>query len=221
MKKIELFLSLVLLVVVSLVIVSCGGSGTKTEATEEKTAEETKEAVVPAANQLFGELPAMVSDYKNKIADLESEMKNNKDMDKAVKLNKELKDTKDEADKSVENYIKNLSKPITVPVIQEGNKELYKISEMVVEKGYFKNITFKANVEIIKLPLPGGTIYVQFYAGEEPTSNWLMFRALGLKGGFTAGQVYQFGTGTNPEKLIGVTKIVAKTQADYEASKKK
>jgi hypothetical protein len=221
MKKIELFLLMVLLVVVSLVIVSCGGNGTKTGATEEKTTEATQPAVAPAANLIFGELPAMVSDYKKKIADLEAEIKNNKDMDKAVKLNKELKDTKDEADNAIENYIKNLSKPLTVPVIQEGNKELYKISEIVVEKGYFKNVTFKASVEIIKLPMPEGTIYIQFYTGEQPSSNWLIFRAVGLKGGFKEGQIFQFGTGTNPEKLIGVTKIVAKTRADYDASKKK
>lgn len=207
---------MVLLVVVILVIVSCGGSKTKNEATKEKTAEDTNTTVTLTENTLFGELPSMVSDYNKKIADIEDEMKNNKDTDKAVKLTKELKETKAEADNSIENYMKNLGKPLTVEIIQEGNKEFYKISEIVVEKANFKYAVCKAKVLTVMEPFPGDAIYIQLYAGEEPTSNWLILRAADVK---RAGHVYEFSTTVNPKKLIGITKAIVKTQADYKARK--
>jgi hypothetical protein len=214
MKKTYRLLAMILLSAGTMAITSCGGSGTKSESAGSK---ETT-AAASSGEQLFGKLPDIVMKYREKIDDKQAQIKKNKDLDRAFRLSKEMDELKEEADKTVGDYISDLGTPLTVPLVQEGNTEFYKITELRVESAKLKNAIVKSTVQILKEPFPGTMVYIQLFDGDQPTGKWILLMGRGVK---KAGESYEFSGGTNPANFAGVTKAVVKTEDDYKTSMKK
>jgi hypothetical protein len=206
MKRIELKLTIVLLIAVSIVMVSCGGNGTKSG--------DSKEGVSSSNDQLFGKVIEMVADYQDKLAENEADQKKNTDLDKAFKLSQEEKLLKEEAKNKVESYFNELKEPLAAQVVQEGDEGLYKITEVVLTKANFKNFMVKSDVEILDpSAMEGKTIHLQVFKGDEPTGKTI---ALGCsKVADKTAKVWEFTGGTYCSFLVGGTKLVSQSDSVY------
>ncbi len=212
MKKNVFYFSMLLLFVASFVLVSCGGNGTKSG---------NSEGTSSSGDQLFGKVPALAAKYKAEIAEKKDDLKKCTDMNKAFKLSKELELLEEEADTKIGELISNQDKPLVVPITQEGNKDFYKVSELSVIKADVSGLTVKADVEILKEPFPGSFLYLQAYTGENPLPDWIMISSVyGVKGEKKAGQVCQFTQRIPMSYITGATKLVAKTEEEYNARNK-
>ncbi len=103
---------------VSLLFTSCGGRGSDSIST----------------NEHLGDLPSIAKNYITKIEAKEEAIKQNTNMDKAFKLDKELNILKDEAENSVKDYIAN--NPINnLPFEQKGD-DPFTITDISVSQKY-------------------------------------------------------------------------------------
>jgi len=153
---------------------------------------------------------------KNNIASLEMKRKSIKNFENGVKLNREIKALKTKGDSSFANHINNFNHPLILPIKQEGNKVYYRLSEMIVVQATLKMIALRTNIDILKLPLPEDTIYIQLYTGDTPSKYWLKFVGQDLK---KVGNVCRFKAEIHSEDIIGITKAMARTLRDYESAK--
>jgi hypothetical protein len=205
MKKINRFISFFLLIGGSLINVSCRENWNKSE------------APTPTGKQLFGNLAILIENYHNRIVNLEARKKANaQSFEIGLALNREIKALKAEADSSIAKCINNFENPLILPVKQVGNRTSYRISEMIVEKATLNNIVMRANIKILREPLPGDTIYIQLYTGNAPSTNWIKF---GTSDSKKVGNICRFMAEIRSQCIIGVTKAVSKTQKDYDAVK--
>lgn len=98
---------------VSLLLISCGGGSDSV-----------------STNEYLGDLPGISKNYLDKIDAKKVEIKENTDRDKAFKLSKELKILKDEADKTVEDYLAN--SPITNLPFEQKVEKPFTITDVSV-----------------------------------------------------------------------------------------
>jgi hypothetical protein len=211
MKKNEMKLFIALLIFTTLGVISCVGEGTKPDG--------TSSSVSSGTDQIFGDLPELVSNYERKLAENKEDQKKNTDLDKAFKLSQEEKQLKEEANDKVESFFNNLKEPLTVPVTQEGDEGYYKISELVLTKVNFKNFMVKANIEVLDstyLKQNGFLgIHVQIYKDGAPSNRWIV---MGYRNGEKKGNVWEVEGGTYTSFLVGVTKLVVKPEAAWKES---
>jgi hypothetical protein len=207
MKKTKKILLVSLLIFTAVGVISCGGGSSSDNSS--------------GGSQLFGELPQMAAKYQDKIDKKKDDLKKCTDLNKAFKLDKELKLLEEEADTKMNKIIANGDKPIIVPVTQEGNTEFYKVTELSVVKADVSGITVITDVEILKEPFPGSFIYLQAYSGDTPLPTWILISSVyGVKGEIKAGQVCQFKQSIPMSFVTGVTKLVARTEEEYNARSK-
>jgi len=208
------------LFVISALVISCGGNGTKSDKTDRSAM-----AVSTNKGQIFEKLADIIEDYSAKIEEKEEKIKQNTDIDKAFKLSKELQLLTEEKDKKASDCISQSGNPISTAVVQEGGLDSYKISEVIAYQwsGTEKlaRIQLKSTVEFLK-DFPKSMIYIQLYEESTPTNHWIMLNPPPeAPNHLLAGQTYEFKGPMIPQYLIGVTKLVAKTKEDYAAAKKK
>ncbi len=208
MKKNMTKLTLVFLITLPLLIASCGNGGSKSD-----------EMKAAGSEQIFGDIIGPVAQYQAKLEQNEEDQKNNTDLNDAFKLAQEEKLLKEEANTKVETYFSELKEPLKATVVQEGDAEEYKITEVVLTKANFKNFMVKAMVEILNpSAMEGKGIHLQVYKGDEPTKRWLN---LGCSGDADkTSNTWEFTGGTYCSFLIGATKLVAKPDSVYRASLK-
>jgi len=218
MKKLNFIVSISSFSVFCLIVVSCHENQSKSESDRTHSANHSNHAGTPMEKQLFGSLVIIVENYNNRLSMLEAKKKKNiSTFEMGLKFNREMKVLKAEADSSIAKYINNFNNPLIQPVKQEGDKIFYNITEMIVENATLKKIVLRANVKILKVPLPGDTIYVQLYAGDVSTTSWMKFVTIDL---MKVGNICRFKAEIKTESIIGVTKAVAKTLKDYEVVKR-
>lgn len=126
-KSFMSFRLIITVVIVTFLLSSCGGGGVST-------------------NEHLSSLPGMAKKYSEKIDNLEKEIKENTDQEKAFKLYKEKKLLKEEAEKAIEEYL--TKNPITdVPFEQKADYQ-FKINKVRVERASFYTINYIATVTI-------------------------------------------------------------------------
>lgn len=193
------------IVAMALGVSSCGSGGTKSDGNNSA-----------GGDQVFGEFTELIAEYENKIAENEEDQKGNTDLDKAFKLSQEEKQLKEEANIKVESFFKELKEPLTAKVIQEGDEEFYKITELVLTEANFKNFKVKSNVEILDPDAIGKGIHIQMYNGDEPTNHWVNI------GYFNdidkTSNIWELTGGTYCSFLVGATRFIAKPDSVYKAS---
>ncbi len=127
MKLLQLLLSGL---VVALFLSSCGGGSVST-------------------NQYLGKLPGIAKKYTEKIDTKKKEIEACTDMNKAFKLNKEVKALDKESDKAIEEYLKS-NPPKALPFEQKADYP-FTIKEIMVDTAYsssISRISFMAKVKI-------------------------------------------------------------------------
>lgn len=214
MNHLRLFFKL--LVVTSLFILSCSENRTKDESSNEKGKSDPNSRFQKKGNQLFGELAIILYEYKSKIANLEVKRKSIRNFENGIKLNREIKALKAKADSSFANHINNFNHPLILPIKQEGNKVFYRLSEMIVVQATIKVIVLSANVNILKMPFPGDTIFIQLLGEKGRSHCWLKFATSDTK---KVGNICRYNSEINSEDIIGITKAIARTLRDYESAK--
>jgi len=212
MERIGFKLTMVLLIGLSLVLVSCGGNGSKSG---------DSGGVSSSGDQIFGEVMTMVAKYEAKIAENKEDQKKNTDLNNAFKLSQEEKLLKEEANDKVESYFNGLKEPLTAPVTQEGDEQYYKISELVLTQANFKNFMVKANIEVLDTTYVKQNqlgIHVQIYTGDGPSNRWIV---MGYRNGEKKGNIWEVSGGDYCSFLVGATKLVVKSYSAYHESIKK
>ncbi|MFK5856840.1 MAG: hypothetical protein QM503_11960 [Bacteroidota bacterium] len=97
-------------------------------------------------NEYLSSLPGIAKNYSEKIKNLEKEIEESTDMEKALKLDKQRKDMRKEAEQAIEEFL--LNNPITdVPFEQEADYQ-FTINKVWVESSTPKRINYRANVTI-------------------------------------------------------------------------
>jgi hypothetical protein len=201
-------LVIAVIVAMALGVSSCGSEGNRSE--------NGNENISTGGDQVFGEFTELIAEYEDKIAENEEDQKKNTDLDKAFKLSQEEKQLKEEANIKVESFFKELKKPLTAMVIQQGDEESYKITELVLTEANFKNFKVKSNVEILDPAAIGRGIHIQMYNGDEPTNHWVNI-------GYSTdidktGNTWELTGGTYCSFLVGTTRFIAKPDSVYKAS---
>jgi len=204
-----------LLVVTFLFIISCREDSKKYESLYEKGKSDTNSKFAIRGSLLFGELAIITYKYTRKIANLEMRRKSVRNFENGIKLNREIKALKAEADNLIAKHINNYNHPLILPIKQESNQVFYRISEMIVVQATVKNIVLRAIVSILKMPFPTDTIYIQLFTDKGPSGSWIKFWTLDTK---KAGNICRYKAEINSENIIGITKAIAKTQKDYESA---
>lgn len=123
-------------------------------------------------NEYLGELPSLEKYYYEKTQEQEKKIKDNTDMNSALKLGKELEDIKNERKTKIEEYAAtNPFKPLPFESIK---REEYTIKDVVVNRATYGTLNIKFNIKINK------TIANQFGT----TEKWLFvyYKAVDSKG---------------------------------------
>jgi len=219
MKK-QTILWMALVFLIASLFVSCIGNS-------EKSANDhtSPENISSDKNGLFGDFPEITENYTAKIKKKEQQIKDNTDLDKAFKLSKELDVLKEERFRTMKNYLLDRSKPLSVPITQEGCQELFKISSITLKevtgtKSPIVKVT--TEVEILKAQ-SRNMIYIQMLSGNNPTGKWILLNPPASISGsvqLKPGTFYQFTGSLPPQYMNGVTQLVVKTKEEYHAAKK-
>jgi hypothetical protein len=217
MKKTRLIVSISILTIVSIIYLACNENQNRSDFSKSQGENNLNPKGKSGKNQLFGSLASVIENYYHRINAIEAKKKNTiSSLEMSLKLNREKRSLRAEADSLISKFIKNKGNPMILPVKQEGFEMFYKISEMNVKNATLKNIELSTNVKILKEPFPGDTIYVELFTGGVPSANWIKFVTSDLK---KAGNICCFKATIDSQNIIGVITALAKTPKDYKNSK--
>lgn len=200
------FRLIITVVIATFLLSSCGGGGVST-------------------NEHLSSLPGMAKKYSEKIDNLEKEIKENTDQEKAFKLYKEKKLLKEEAEKAIEEYL--TKNPITdVPFEQKADYQ-FKINKVRVERASLYRINYIANVTITSdIVNEYGNPKIHFFAyviavdkeGKSLTRKpGVLGNDWGNRGPFKANmEVEMKGSLNGPMDMADFEKLVFISREDYE-----
>ena len=197
---------------------ACGGGNTGSGSSGEA-----------ATNEKLGKLPGIAKQYKDDIAKKKQELEECTDQEEAFKLHKEGKLLEKEADKVIEEYVKN--NPITNLPFEQNAEYKFTINEVRVEGASDSRINFKAKVTInedIRLHFgnpPGFAKNFFAYMQAVDKNGKPLTRKKGVmmnsgRSPFKTGmEVEMYGSLDGPADLVDFDKLVFISEEEYKKNK--
>ncbi len=182
-----------------------------------------------STNEQLSNLPGMTKKYGEQIKDMKQEIKNCTDVEKAMKLDNEMKELKKEAEKTIDEYL--VKNPITdVPFEQKADYQ-FKINKVWVEGSSISRINYRAKVTITE-DIVGDygnppSFKKNFFAyaiavdkeGKSLTKNYGVFMNAGKKPFKANMEVEIYGSLDGPADLVNFEKLIFVAK-DYKNTNK-
>ncbi len=177
-----------------------------------------------AENQYLGALPGMAANYAEDILEKEAKIKENTDLEKVFKLDKELELLEDEADQELELAF-NETQLESLPFEYKGDPR-FVIEDIKVSGVTFDAISLEASIRVeeeIKSKYGNSQrhlfSYLKFYDGDnQPLDGWAVLGTnLPYKEEFKVGETYTMkGSYRGLSKLVNFSKITVHNRDEYE-----
>jgi hypothetical protein len=202
MKKL---LAVFVAVIFTIALVQCGGNGS-----------------TGAENKYLGKLPGIAASYVAEYDELKADKKKVSDLNDALELKQKEDKLDEESVKAIEDEIKNLKLPVSIPFEGEVNTAEYELKEVKITGAKYNQVEFTATI----LPKKTGEYlfgYVRLTdaAGKliAPPKDWCVFAVNNMYNKNDGQQIEMKGYFRGLEKLGNLEKLVFKTREEYEKTK--